>query len=122
MASLKRRNFRTPPGSGQGRWRIRTVVFDEQQLRGRRGLQVALCDVATAAAPNDRSAQQPERGRAVSGPSATLTKTDKAAIILPGVTSSLGEVPAPLRWSRNLRQVAMRESCFYKRLRNRSSQ
>jgi hypothetical protein len=34
VASLKRRNFRTPPGSGQGRWRTRMVVFDEQYLRG----------------------------------------------------------------------------------------
>jgi len=27
-----------------------------------------------------------------------------------------------VRWPPKLRQVAMRESCFYKRLRNRSSQ
>ena len=29
---------------------------------------------------------------------------------------------AAMRWTPALRQVAMRESCFYKRLRNRSSQ
>jgi len=31
-------------------------------------------------------------------------------------------IHAELRWTPALRQVAMRESCFYKRLRNRSSQ
>jgi hypothetical protein len=37
-------------------------------------------------------------------------------------SGSGNDVVLGVRWTPALRQVAMRESCFYKRLRNRSSQ
>jgi hypothetical protein len=38
------------------------------------------------------------------------------------VSARTWATPRRLRWSPEMRQVAMRESCSYKRLRNRSSQ